>query len=105
MVAEVKGTTSSIVAGTAHRSAPSETPTVTHPPQAGAVSNKNVHLTDAAAELRTLETAVHEAPDVDIERVNSIRQAIADGSYEIDPQKLADNLLRFELLMSARTHK
>ena len=36
-----------------------------------------------------------QGPPVDLERVASIKAAIADGSYQIDPQKTAASMLRF----------
>ena len=36
------------------------------------------------------------SPDADQGRIEAIRQAIADGSYEIDAQRIADKLLKLE---------
>lgn len=100
MAVEINGPTSSIVPATTPRpSGDLQAVNATSP--ASAVNIESVHLTTAATELQALEKAIHEAPDFDLERVSRIRQAIAEGSYFIDGQKLAGNLLRFELQMMA----
>lgn len=40
---------------------------------------------------------------VDIAKVERLRAAIADGSYRVDGQKVADQLLRFEFLLGRVT--
>jgi negative regulator of flagellin synthesis FlgM len=64
-------------------------------PAAPTVSD-SVSLTDAAARLRRLEAALADHPVVDKQRVADIRQALADGSYQTDPERVADKLLALE---------
>lgn len=59
-------------------------------------SSDSVSLTDTAARLRKLESSLAQMPEVDSERVASIKQAIADGSYQVDAGNIADKLLNFE---------
>lgn len=42
--------------------------------------------------------------DMDVDKVNSVRQAIADGSYQVKPEVIADKLISNarELLQGAR---
>ncbi|MFA5628055.1 MAG: flagellar biosynthesis anti-sigma factor FlgM [Thiohalomonadaceae bacterium] len=55
-----------------------------------------VSLTDTAARLRELENSLATMPVVDSQRVESIQQAIDDGSYEVDAGRVAEKLLSFE---------
>jgi negative regulator of flagellin synthesis FlgM len=56
----------------------------------------SVQLTDTAAKLAELQAEVSSADGVDLERVEAIRQQIADGSYEIDADRVADALMTME---------
>jgi negative regulator of flagellin synthesis FlgM len=62
------------------------------PPAAG----NDVSLTSAARKLAEIEESLRAMPAVDELRVASLRQRLQDGSYEIDPQRIADRLLRLE---------
>lgn len=55
-----------------------------------------VNLTRSGLLLARLEELVHGLPVVDAERVRAIKEALASGSYEIDDQAVADNMLRFD---------
>ncbi|MFO1435172.1 MAG: flagellar biosynthesis anti-sigma factor FlgM [Gammaproteobacteria bacterium] len=103
MVAEVKGTTSGVVNPANQRPATQEVNAVKPPVQTGQAGGEQVHITSKATELQDLEKHVKAAPDVDVERVNRIRDAISDGSYKIDNDKLAQNILRQEMMMMAPT--
>lgn len=60
-----------------------------------------VSLTDTAANLQKINQTINELPVVDNQRVEAIRQAIANGSYEINPQRTAEKLIGFEAALSA----
>lgn len=55
-----------------------------------------VTLTPEARQLRTLEAQVAELPVVDTRRVEAVRSALAEGRYEIDPQRIAGKFLQLE---------
>lgn len=55
-----------------------------------------VSLTDTAAQLRNLENNLAQLPVVDSQRVESIQQAIGNGTYEIDPKRIAAKMLGLE---------
>lgn len=59
-------------------------------------ASDSVSLTDTAARLRKLESSLADLPEVDNERVATIQRAIADGSYQVDANRIADKLLKFE---------
>ncbi|MGA0054700.1 MAG: flagellar biosynthesis anti-sigma factor FlgM, partial [Steroidobacteraceae bacterium] len=40
---------------------------------------------------------------VDMAKVERLRAAVADGSYRVDSQKVADQLVRFEFLLGRVT--
>jgi negative regulator of flagellin synthesis FlgM len=56
----------------------------------------SVHVSNTARSMAALSQAVAETPDVNMARVSSIEQAITTGSYRINPERIADNLLRLD---------
>lgn len=53
-------------------------------------------LTSSAQLLKELSDVVAATPEVDMSRVEAIKQAIADGSYNVDAGRIADQLLKLE---------
>jgi len=53
-------------------------------------------LTSSASEMRKLEESLARIPDVDNARVAEIKASIADGSYQLNPEKIVDGLLKIE---------
>lgn len=69
-----------------------------NPPDATAGSPKaddQVRLTDSALALQQAARA-GDAPVIDSQRVERLRQALADGSYKIDAGRIADRMLALE---------
>jgi negative regulator of flagellin synthesis FlgM len=62
-------------------------------PAASAPGADSVDLTDGARQMQDLQATVASTPVVDANRVAALREAIANGSYRIDPQRIADGLL------------
>lgn len=61
----------------------------------------SLRLTGEAAGLQALEREMGAAPaGIDAARVNQVRAALADGSYRIDPQEIANRLLVLERELS-----
>ena len=60
------------------------------------MGDDRVELTDTATRLSALADDVRAASGVDLEKVEAIRQRIADGQYEIDAGQIADALIRQE---------
>jgi len=46
-----------------------------------------------SSEVSRIKEKVNQLPDVDLEKVEKLRQMIKDGSYIADSQKIAENLL------------
>ena len=55
-----------------------------------------VKLTDAAQQLNRLESQIREQPVVDAQRVDQVRQAVEDGTYQVDARGVAQKLMQFE---------
>ena len=61
-----------------------------------AAPSNSVRITDQARQLAALEQAVQSMPIVNEARVTEIRLAIEEGRYEVDPERIADKLLRMD---------
>jgi len=57
-----------------------------------------VTLTEMAARLQSLERTLADVPEVDKKRVESIREAIDNGTYQVNANRVAEKLIRFELM-------
>ena len=53
-------------------------------------------LTSEASQLQALEGQIAELPVVDTQRVQQIQNALATGSFQVDPAKVAEKMLNFE---------
>ncbi len=49
--------------------------------------------------LQAVSAAIEQAPDVDMERVEAIRQSIAEGNYPIDADRIASKFIELEGLL------
>jgi negative regulator of flagellin synthesis FlgM len=56
----------------------------------------DVHITDSASQLASLEQAVRGLPAVDPARVAQFRTALEQGTYTVQPQHVADQLMQLE---------
>ena len=55
-----------------------------------------VHITESARSLASLSQTVSDTPDVDMNRVAAVQQSIASGTYQINPERIADRMLQLE---------
>jgi len=64
-----------------------------------AASEDSVALSSRGQSLNRLEENLANTPDVDTARVDSIKQAIAEGRFEVDAERIAENILNQEDLL------
>lgn len=55
-----------------------------------------VSLTDTAERLKALEHQLAMQPEIDKNRVNKVQDALSNGEYKVDPQRVADKMMAFE---------
>jgi len=73
------------------------------PAKQPAAPESDVALSPLSARLQQIEGSLAATPAVNSERVAEIRQAIAQGSFKIDPSKIADGLIdSVRLMLSAQ---
>jgi negative regulator of flagellin synthesis FlgM len=60
---------------------------------AGKSASDQVVLSQEAQTLGRLQAKINSSPDVDLEKVAEIRRAIAEGRFEINPERIAENML------------
>jgi negative regulator of flagellin synthesis FlgM len=58
--------------------------------------SQNVQITGTARQLADLDQKVRNTPDVNEERVSQLRTAIEQGTYQVRPQHIADQLMSLE---------
>lgn len=52
-----------------------------------------VVLSQEAQTLGRVQSKINSSPDVNLEKVAEIRRAIAEGRFEINPERIAENML------------
>ena len=81
-------------------------PTTQAKPQAAPVETAtaskkdNVVLSPEAQNLTRLQAKINVLPDVNLDRVAAIKQAIAEGRFEINPERIAENMLKQDELLN-----
>lgn len=71
-------------------------------PESGKSSTADtVSISDNAVQLGKIDNTAVSAPVVDTQRVEQVKQAIGNGTYEVDAKKVADKLMQFESILKA----
>ncbi|MBR9874006.1 MAG: flagellar biosynthesis anti-sigma factor FlgM [Vibrionaceae bacterium] len=55
-----------------------------------------VSLSQQSKDVNKLQKDMAASPAYDSTKVAAIKEAIANGSYKVDPEKLADNMIKLE---------
>lgn len=63
-------------------------------------ASQNVQITGTARQLADLDKKVRDLPDINEERVSQLRTAIEQGTYQVRPQQVADQLMSLERALS-----
>jgi negative regulator of flagellin synthesis FlgM len=72
---------------------------------APAPATGDVHITDTASQLASLEQALREAPAVDSAKVARLQSAIEQGTYQVNPEHVATQLLQMERALAGLDKK
>ncbi len=59
----------------------------------------SVELSAQAQSMNRLEENLAQLPDVDLDRVATLKQAITEGRFEIDAERIAQNMLNQDDLL------
>jgi negative regulator of flagellin synthesis FlgM len=93
---KINDLTSNVTAGQSSAAvAPARDPS-TGTAAASPAATGEVHITDTATQLAALEQGLRASPAVDSARVAQLRGAIEQGSYSVDPQQVATQLVALE---------
>ncbi len=101
MSGKISGVTTRQPASAAASSAGQRSAATSNPgPAAGGTSaTDSVKITDTASHLITAEQALNDVPVVNRDRVAELSDALSAGTYEISPERIANQLLQFERLL------
>lgn len=59
-----------------------------------------VSLTGEARQLKELEAELANQPVVDSQRVEAVRSAVENGTFTVNPERIADKLISLELALT-----
>lgn len=65
-------------------------------PASASTAADPVRITDQAKQLAALEHAIKAMPAIDEARVAEVRKALDEGRYQVNPERIADKLMRSE---------
>ena len=71
------------------------------PESSQSTGSDKVSLSENAVQLGKIGNSVIDAPVVDTQRVEQVKQAISNGTYEVDATKVADKLMQFESILKS----
>ncbi|MEJ0007401.1 MAG: flagellar biosynthesis anti-sigma factor FlgM [Steroidobacteraceae bacterium] len=99
MSGKISGVTNSPPASAPPNAAGTRTAVASTATSAGGGPTDSVQITDTASHLVTAEQALNDVPVISQERVSEVRATLANGTYRISPERIANQLLQFERLL------
>ncbi len=69
--------------------------------EATSINSDSVRLTGTAAMIQEIQSRIANLPVVDSGRVEAIKEALNNGTYQINPDSVAEKLMNFEAELSA----
>jgi negative regulator of flagellin synthesis FlgM len=102
MPTKISGSSDSLGASALDASRPAEkasdatTGSSSSAPDGSSSGTSDVHITDSASQLASLEQTLRSLPAVDSARVSQLQTAIEQGTYTVQPQQVADQLIQLE---------
>lgn len=99
MNTEIKSTSAQIIGGNTgpKTQSPGQRPGLeNNNTEAKTASTDTVSVTSEAERLLKLEDKLADLPVVDTARVQEIKASIADGSFEVNAERIASKLMQFE---------
>jgi negative regulator of flagellin synthesis FlgM len=67
-------------------------------PRPQAITSDTVVISETAKRIQAAQSQLEAIPDVRSDKVAEIRRRIEDGTYEIQPDKIAEKMIRESLL-------
>lgn len=66
-------------------------------PQGGksASGDVSISISEKSTQLQVLESSMKDVPDIDISKVEAIRQAISDGNFSISSGRIAEKMMAY----------
>jgi negative regulator of flagellin synthesis FlgM len=64
-----------------------------------AEKSDSVAITGVAKEIKKAVESAASEPVVDLKKVASVKKAIAEGSYQVNPERIAKKMLQHETLL------
>ncbi len=62
----------------------------------GATSSDKISFTGEASKLQALERELESQPVVDSQRVDAVRSAVDNGTFEVNPVRIAEKIISLE---------
>ena len=79
--------------------APSESKSSINVPSKGASDADVVQLSQEAQTVSRLQTKIADSSGVDLDKVAAIKKAIAEGKFDFNPERIAENMLNQDDLL------